>query len=69
MTLGGSQGRPGWVRKTSPLPGLDPRITKSVASRYNDYAIPAIQRFIPKLFAMLRASSVTKQLLKTPELF
>ena len=69
MTLGGSQGWPGRVWKTSPLPGLDTRTVQSVASRYTDYAIPAIQRFIPTLFTMLRASSITKQLVKTPELF
>lgn len=69
MNLGESQGRPGWVRETSPLPGLDPQTAPSVASRHTYYAIPATQRFIQKLFAMLRASSVTKQLLKTSELF
>jgi len=62
MTLGGPQGRPGWVGRTSSLPGLDPRTVQSVASRYTDYAIPAIQRFIPTLFAMLRASSLHKLL-------
>ena len=35
--LGGS----GWVRKTSTLPGFDPRIIRSVASRCSDYAVPA----------------------------
>ena len=34
--LGGPQGRSGRVRKISPTPGFDPR---TVASRYNDWAI------------------------------
>ena len=37
--LGGPQGRPGRVRKTSPLPGFDPRTVQPVASRHTDYAI------------------------------
>ena len=40
-TLGGPQGRPGWVRKISPPPAFDPRTVRPVASRYTDYAIPA----------------------------
>jgi hypothetical protein len=40
--LGGPQGRSGRVRKISPPPGFD-RQTQPVASRYTDWAIPAIQ--------------------------
>jgi hypothetical protein len=29
------------MRKISTLPGFDPQTAQSVASRYNDYAIPA----------------------------
>ena len=36
--LGGSQGRPGEVRKISPQPGFDPRIVHLVASRYTEWA-------------------------------
>jgi len=32
--LGGSQGRPGQVRKISPQPGFDPRTIQAVDSRY-----------------------------------
>jgi hypothetical protein len=39
--LGGPQGRSGRVGKTSPPPGFDPRSVQSVASRYNDWDIPA----------------------------
>jgi hypothetical protein len=39
--LGRLQGRSGRVRKISPPPGFDPRTVQLVASRYNDYAIPA----------------------------
>jgi len=39
--LGGPQGRSGQVRKISPPPGFDPRTVQPVASRYNDWAIPA----------------------------
>ena len=39
--LGGPQGRSGPVRKASPPPGFDPRTVQPVASRYNDWAIPA----------------------------
>jgi hypothetical protein len=39
--LGGPQGRYGRVRKTSLLPGFDPRIDQPVASHYTDYTIPA----------------------------
>ena len=42
---GWAQGRPGRVRKISPLPGFYPRTSQPVASCYTDYAIPAyIQR-------------------------
>ena len=40
-SLGGPQGRPGRVRKTSPPPGFDPRTVQPVASNYTDWAIPA----------------------------
>ena len=36
--LGGSQGRSGQVRKTSPPPGFDPRTVQPVASHYIDWA-------------------------------
>ena len=39
--LEGPHSRSGQVRKTSPSPGLVPRTVQSVASRYNDYTIPA----------------------------
>jgi len=39
--LDGPQGRCGWVRKISPLPGFDHRTVRPVAIRYTDYAIPA----------------------------
>jgi hypothetical protein len=43
--LGGFQGRSGRVRKIlPPPPGFDHRTIQSVASRYNDYAIPAYAR-------------------------
>ena len=35
------QGRSGRVRKTSPLPGVDPLTVQPVASLYTDWAIPA----------------------------
>jgi hypothetical protein len=41
-TLGGPQYRSGRVTKISPAPGFDPRIGYPIASRYNDYAIPAL---------------------------
>jgi hypothetical protein len=40
--LGGPQGRSGRVRKISPPPGFDHRTVQPVASRYTDYAIPAL---------------------------
>ena len=43
--LGGSQSRSGQVRKISPPPGFDPRTVQPVASRYTDYAIPALNCF------------------------
>jgi len=36
--LGGPQGRPGQVRKISPLPGFDARTVQPVGRRYADYA-------------------------------
>ena len=39
--LGRPQGWSGRVLKTSPTPGFDSRTVQLVASRYNDYAIPA----------------------------
>jgi hypothetical protein len=43
--LGGSQGRSGRVQKILPPPGFDPRTVPPVASRYNDWAIPAHTNF------------------------
>ena len=40
--LGGPQGRSGRVRKISPPPVFDPRTVQPVASRYTDWAIPAM---------------------------
>jgi len=40
--LGGPQGRYGRVRKISPQPEFDPRTVQPVASRYTDWAIPAL---------------------------
>ena len=40
--LGGRQDRSGGVRKISPPSGFDPRTVRPVASRYTDWAIPAI---------------------------
>jgi hypothetical protein len=39
--LGGSQGRAGRVRKTSPQPEFDPRTVQHIASCYTDYTILA----------------------------
>jgi len=39
--LGGPHGRSGQVRKISPPPGFDPQTVQPVASRYNDWAMPA----------------------------
>jgi len=33
MRLGGPQGQAGWMRKTSPPPGFNPRAVQPVASR------------------------------------
>ena len=41
-TLGGPQGRSGWVRKILPTPGFNPRTVQLVAIRYTDYAIAAL---------------------------
>jgi hypothetical protein len=41
--LGGPQGRFGLVRKIAPpLPGFDPQTVQPAASRYTDWAIPAL---------------------------
>ena len=40
--LGGPQGQSGRVRKISPPPVFDPRTAQAVASRYTDWAIPAL---------------------------
>jgi hypothetical protein len=40
--LGWPQSWFGWVRKIYPPPGFDPRTVQPVASRYTDYAIPAL---------------------------
>ena len=42
--LGRPHGRSGRVRKISPPPGFDPRTVQPVASRYIDWAIPALNR-------------------------
>jgi hypothetical protein len=44
--LGVSQGRSGWVRKISPTSRFDPRTFQPVASRFTDWAIPAMSRNI-----------------------
>ena len=44
--LGGPQGRSEWVRKISPPPGFDPLTIQPVASRYNDWAIPAAKHLL-----------------------
>jgi hypothetical protein len=36
--VGGTQGRPGQVRKISPPPGLDPQTVQSLCSRYTNWA-------------------------------
>ena len=41
--LGGPQSRSGQMRKISPLPGFDPRTVQPVASRYTDWATPALR--------------------------
>ena len=41
-TLSRPQGRSGQVWKISPPPGFDPRTVQAVASRYTDWAIPAL---------------------------
>jgi hypothetical protein len=40
--LGGPQGRYERVLKISPPPGFDPQTVQTVASRYTDWAIPAL---------------------------
>ena len=40
--LGGPHGRFGWAQKISQTSGFDPRTVVPVASRYTDYAIPAL---------------------------
>jgi hypothetical protein len=40
--LGGLQGRSERVRKISPPPGFNPQTLQPVASRYTDWAIPAL---------------------------
>jgi hypothetical protein len=40
--LGGPQGRSGRVRNILLPPGFDPRTVQPVASRYTDWAIPAL---------------------------
>jgi hypothetical protein len=41
-TISGPQGQSVRVQKISPLPGFHPRSVQPVASRYSDYAIPAL---------------------------
>jgi hypothetical protein len=40
--LGGPQGRSEQVPNISPPPGFDPRTVQLVASRYTDWAMPAL---------------------------
>ena len=48
---GGSQGRSGRMRKTSPPPGFDPLTVQPVPSRYTDWAIPAqLEDILPHQF-------------------
>jgi len=47
--LGGLQGRSGMVRKISPPLRFDPRTVQPVASRYTDWAIPALGLVLPKI--------------------
>ena len=44
--VGGPRDRSGRVPKISPLPEFDPRTIQPVASRYTDWAIPALQKYI-----------------------
>ena len=48
--MGGWVGRFGQVRKISPPPRFDPRTVQPVASRYIDWAIPALCIFWKKKF-------------------
>jgi hypothetical protein len=43
--MGGPQGRSGWVLKISHPPGFDPWTVQPVASRYTNWAIPALVLF------------------------
>jgi hypothetical protein len=43
-SLGGPQGRSGYVQEISPSSGFDPRTFQPVASRYTDWAIPAHEK-------------------------
>jgi len=45
MRLSGPHGRSGRVWKTSPQPGVDPRIVQLVASRYTDCKTDLKQTF------------------------
>ena len=40
-TLGGPQGRSGWLQKISPPPGFNLRTVQPVVNRYTDCAVPA----------------------------
>ena len=53
--LGGSQGRPGQVRKISHQPGFDPQTFQPVASCYTDWATgPTVLLQADKIFDCLR---------------
>ena len=49
MRLGGPQGRYGRVLKITPAPGIDPRTVQQVASRYTDWATPALDPNISQI--------------------
>jgi len=54
---GGPQGQSGRVRKISSPPGFDPRTVQPVASRYTDWAIPALLRVCVCVCVRARAPS------------
>jgi hypothetical protein len=62
--LGGPHGRPGRVRKISPLPEFDPRTVQPVASHYTDSAIPNQTGSVPFFWNFTTAR--TTELQQTP---
>ena len=48
--LGGPQGRSGRLRKTWPPPAFDTRTVQPIASRYTDWATPALIRSVQNFF-------------------